>query len=188
LVKKTVNFDDPGTYHLYYGNATGAPGTILTFFPFADAGPGRAGAGMAASYAYAVPKGGFDDWMLRLAEDAVDFLGPKERFGQRVMLLRDPDGAPVELIETDRESDAALDGFHSVTLWQRDPCPDRTASERHLRLRGARARDRRWCGAAAAGRTRRCAWRGRGPDAFGRAVDRTAGDRHDPPRRLPRRG
>jgi glyoxalase family protein len=73
LVKKTVNFDDPGTYHLYYGNATGAPGTILTFFPFADAGPGRAGAGMAAAYAYAVPKGGFDGWMLRLAEDAVDF-------------------------------------------------------------------------------------------------------------------
>jgi glyoxalase family protein len=60
LVKKTVNFDDPGTYHLYYGNQTGAPGTILTFFPFADAGPGRAGPGMASAYAYAVPKGGFD--------------------------------------------------------------------------------------------------------------------------------
>jgi glyoxalase family protein len=123
LVKKTVNFDDPGTYHLYYGNESGAPGTILTFFPFADAGPGRAGAGMAAAYAYAVPKGGFDSWMERLAEDAIDFLGPKERFGQRVILLRDPDGAPVELIETDRESDEALDGFHSVTLWERDLAP-----------------------------------------------------------------
>jgi glyoxalase family protein len=78
---------------------------------------------MAAAYAYAVPKGGFDNWMLRLAEDAVDFLGPKERFGQRVILLRDPDGAPVELIETDRESDEALDGFHSVTLWERDLAP-----------------------------------------------------------------
>jgi glyoxalase family protein len=79
--------------------------------------------GMAAAYAYAVPEGGFDGWMLRLAEDAVDFLGPKERFGQRVILLRDPDGAPVELIETDRESDEALDGFHSVTLWERDLAP-----------------------------------------------------------------
>jgi glyoxalase family protein len=134
LVKKTVNFDDPGTYHLYYGNESGAPGTILTFFPFADAGPGRAGAGMAAAYAYAVPKGGFDSWMERLAEDAIDFLGPKERFGQRVILLRDPDGAPVELIETDRVSDEALDGFHSVTLWERDLAPTREADDRHLRI------------------------------------------------------
>ncbi|MEM7723865.1 MAG: ring-cleaving dioxygenase [Pseudomonadota bacterium] len=123
LVKKTVNFDAPDTYHLYYGNNTGAPGTILTFFPFMDAGPGRAGAGMAAAYAYAVPKGGFDGWMERLAEDAIDFLGPKERFGQRVILLRDPDGAPVELIETDRESADSLDGFHSVTLWEDDIAP-----------------------------------------------------------------
>ncbi|MGP1354891.1 ring-cleaving dioxygenase [Roseicyclus sp.] len=123
LVKKTVNFDDPGTYHLYYGDATGAPGTILTFFPFADAGPGRAGPGMAASYSYAVPKGGFDGWMERLAEDAVDFDGPVERFGARVITLRDPDGAPVELVETDRAGDAALDGFHGVTLWERDIGP-----------------------------------------------------------------
>jgi glyoxalase family protein len=123
LVKKTVNFDAPDTYHLYYGDAAGSPGTILTFFPFADAGPGRAGPGMASAYAYAVPKGGFDAWMGRLAEDAVDFEGPVERFGQRVITLRDPDGAPVELVETDRESDADLDGFHSVTLWERDPGP-----------------------------------------------------------------
>ena len=123
LVKRTVNFDDPGTYHLYYGNQTGAPGTILTFFPFADAGPGRAGPGMASAYAYAVPKGGFDEWMLRLAEEVVDFAGPVDRFGQRVITLSDPDGAPVELVETDRESGDALDGFHSVTLWERDPGP-----------------------------------------------------------------
>ncbi len=123
LVKKTVNFDAPDTYHLYYGDAAGNPGTILTFFPFVDAGPGRAGAGMAAAYAYAVPKGKFDRWMERLAENGTDFLGPKERFGQRVILLRDPDGAPVELVETDRESDASLDGFHSVTLWENDIAP-----------------------------------------------------------------
>jgi glyoxalase family protein len=123
LVKKTVNFDDPGTYHLYYGNEGGDPGTILTFFPFVDAGPGRAGPGMASAYAYAVPTGQFDGWMDRLAETAVDFDGPSERFGQRILTLRDPDGAPVELIETDRQADAALDGFHSVTLWERDPAP-----------------------------------------------------------------
>ena len=122
VVKKTVNVDDPGTYHLYYGDAAGAPGTILTFFPFADAGPGRAGPGMASSYSYAVPKGAFDGWMERLAEDAVDFDGPVERFGARVITLRDPDGAPVELVETDRAGEG-LDGFHGVTLWERDIAP-----------------------------------------------------------------
>jgi glyoxalase family protein len=123
LVKKTVNFDDPGTYHLYYGDHTGSPGTILTFFPFADAGPGRAGPGMASAYSYAVARAGFDALMEKLALDAVDFDGPVERFGQRVITLRDPDGAPVELIETDRDSAEALDGFHSVTLWEADIAP-----------------------------------------------------------------
>jgi len=123
LVKKTVNFDAPDTYHLYYGDDVGSPGTILTFFPFADAGPGRAGPGMASAYAYAVPKGGFDAWMDRLALHAEDYDGPSERFGQRVITLRDADGAPVELVETDRTGDAPLDGFHSVTLWERDPGP-----------------------------------------------------------------
>jgi len=122
-VKKTVNFDAPDTYHLYYGDDVGSPGTILTFFPFADAGLGRAGPGMASAYAYAVPKGGFDAWMDRLALNAEDYDGPSERFGQRVITLRDADGAPVELVETDRTGDAPLDGFHSVTLWERDPGP-----------------------------------------------------------------
>jgi glyoxalase family protein len=123
LVKKTVNFDAPDTYHLYYGDDVGSPGTILTFFPFADAGLGRAGPGMASAYAYAVPKGGFDAWMDRLALNAEDYDGPSERFGQRVITLRDADGAPVELVETDRVGDTPLDGFHSVTLWERDPGP-----------------------------------------------------------------
>lgn len=123
LVKKTVNFDDPGTYHLYYGDTTGSPGTIMTFFPFADAGPGRAGPGMASAHAYAVSAGQFDAWMDRLASDAIDFNGPTERFGQRVITLHDPDGAPVELIETTRNSNETLDGFHSVTLWEQDIAP-----------------------------------------------------------------
>ncbi|PZQ97637.1 MAG: ring-cleaving dioxygenase [Cereibacter sphaeroides] len=123
LVKKTVNFDAPDTYHLYYGDRTGSPGTILTFFPFGDAGPGRAGPGMASAYAYAVPKGQFVGWMERLGDAAVDFTGIEERFGQQYITLRDGDGAPVELIETDRASDEVLDGFHSVTLWERDIAP-----------------------------------------------------------------
>jgi glyoxalase family protein len=123
LVKKTVNFDAPDTYHLYYGDRVGSPGTILTFFPFADAGPGRAGPGMASAYAYSVPAGRFDAWMEELAEQGLDFAGPTERFGKRVITLRDADGAPVELVETDRVSSEPLAGFHSVTLWERDLAP-----------------------------------------------------------------
>ena len=111
LVKRTVNFDDPGTYHLYYGDPDAAPGSILTFFPFADAGPGRAGPGMASAFAYAVADLG--GWMDRLAESAIDFEGPWTRFGERAIALRDPDGLRVELIE----GGARDDGFHSVTLW-----------------------------------------------------------------------
>ena len=129
LVKKTVNFDAPDTYHLYYGNDRAEPGTILTFFPFVDAGPGRAGPGMASAVAYAVPPGGLDAWMMALAGAAVDFDGPAERFGERMIALTDPDGLRVELIETDRGmagiaagDDRPVDGgFHSVTLWLDNP-------------------------------------------------------------------
>ncbi len=128
LVKKTVNFDAPDTYHLYYGNAAAEPGTILTFFPFADAAPGRAGPGTASAVAYAVPKGGLDAWMGALAETAVDFDGPTERFGARMVALIDPDGLRIELIEDDgtqASADGAPtdDGFHAVTLWLDEPEP-----------------------------------------------------------------
>ncbi|MFN7222688.1 MAG: ring-cleaving dioxygenase [Paracoccaceae bacterium] len=122
LVKRTVNFDDPGTYHLYYGDAVGSPGTILTFFPFADAAPGRAGPGMASAYAYAVPTVDFNRIIDDLAARGIASAGQGLRFGERVVTLRDPDGAPVELIESPDALDAH--GFHSVTLWERDP--DRT--------------------------------------------------------------
>jgi len=130
LVKKTVNFDAPDTYHLYYGDRTGRPGSILTFFPFMNAGPGRAGPGMATAVAYAVPMGGLDAWMMQLADDAVDFAGPSIRFGDRMIALRDPDGMQVELIEARRGTDVrqnsptpADDGLHSVSLWLTDPEP-----------------------------------------------------------------
>ena len=115
LVKRTVNFDDPGTYHLYYGDPQAAPGSIMTFFPFVDAGPGRAGAGMASAVAYAAAD--LDAEMMRLAEAAIDFEGPFERMGARGIALSDPDGLRVELIEAP-EADG---GFHSVTLWLDDP-------------------------------------------------------------------
>jgi glyoxalase family protein len=123
LIKKTVNFDDPGTYHLYYGDAVGNPGTILTFFPFVNAGLGRAGPGMASAFAYGLHKGEFDEAVSRLGALAQNHDALETRFGARVLSLRDPDGATVELVETDGPADGH--GFHSVTLWQRDT--DRTA-------------------------------------------------------------
>jgi glyoxalase family protein len=129
LVKRTVNFDAPDTYHLYYGDRAGSPGTILTFFPFADAGPGRAGPGMASAVAYRVPPGGLEAWMVRLAEDAIDFAGLADRFGERMIALTDPDGLRIELIEAagpsgaDGDGAPVDDGFHAVTLWPSDPVP-----------------------------------------------------------------
>jgi glyoxalase family protein len=127
LVKKTVNFDAPDTYHLYYGDSVASPGTILTFFPFVNAGPGRAGAGMASAVAYSVPAGGLDSWMARFAERAVDFGAPATRFGQRMFALRDPDGLQIELVESGGAGPPGdpptADGFHSVTLWVRNPEP-----------------------------------------------------------------
>jgi glyoxalase family protein len=114
LVKRTVNFDDPGTYHLYFGDKDAAPGSIMTFFPFMDAGPGRAGAGMASAVAYAIPD--LDRRMGDLAEAAIDFDGPFERLGERAIALKDPDGLRVELVE----GGARDEGFHSVTLWLDD--------------------------------------------------------------------
>jgi glyoxalase family protein len=123
LIKRTVNFDDPGTYHLYYGDRAGSPGTIMTYFPFVDAGPGRAGAGMADAVTYAAAATDLDALMERLALAAIDFDGPVERFGRRVITLRDPDGLAVEIAESDRAGQSPLDGFFGVTLWLDDPAP-----------------------------------------------------------------
>ncbi|MEM8662722.1 MAG: ring-cleaving dioxygenase [Pseudomonadota bacterium] len=122
FVKKTVNFDDPGTYHLYYGNRAAAPGSIMTYFPFVGAGPGRPGAGMATAVAYALPAGALNGAMERLAEAGTDFVGPFERFGAPAITVRDPDGLAVDLIETAGAGDP-LGTFHSVTLRVADVGP-----------------------------------------------------------------
>lgn len=134
LVKRTVNFDAPDTYHLYYGDREGSPGTILTFFPFMNAAAGRVGPGMANAVAYAIPRGGLDAWMMRLAEEGIDFESPRERLGERMIALTDPDGMRVELIEAadglpgggeagGPTREPHDNGFHSVTLWLADPAP-----------------------------------------------------------------
>src|SRR5262245_55463970 len=101
LVKDTVNFDDPGTYHFYYGDKSGHPGTILTFFPFVSTGRGRSGSGMVDTVAFAAPAKSLDGWMVRLAERGVDVDGPFTRFSRPTIGFRDPDGLKLEIAAVD---------------------------------------------------------------------------------------
>jgi glyoxalase family protein len=134
LVKRTVNFDDPGSYHLYFGDPAGSPGTIVTFFPWPGAGRGRMGAGNVVATAYNVPVGSLRFWRERLANRGVVGINESSRFGESVLSFEDPDGMIIELIERDAPNvalvshadipaDAAIRGFHSVTLLERDLAP-----------------------------------------------------------------
>jgi len=132
LVKKTVNFDDPGTYHFYFGNEQGEPGTILTFFPWEGIGKGTPGAGMATHIGYAVPNGSLDFWKNRLSEHQVT-LQESEIFGEKLISFNDPDGLQIQFIETedtrkawtteDINAEHALRGFHNVTLSLKEADP-----------------------------------------------------------------
>ena len=131
LVKKTVNFDDPGTYHLYFGNEAGDPGTILTFFPWEGMTQGRKGTGQVTETAFAVPEGSLDFWKRRLDDEQVFFNNPYGRLNEKYLALLDPDGLKIELVET-RDTfvnpyqyagipkDFAIRGFHTATLAVRD--------------------------------------------------------------------
>ena len=128
LIKRTVNFDDPSTYHLYYGDSVGTPGSVLTFFPWAGIRRGRPGHGQAYATAFSVPAGSLDFWAARLRAHGVAPATPIVRFGDEALAFTDPDGLVLELIATS-ESDArpahahpeisaahGIRGFHSITL------------------------------------------------------------------------
>lgn len=129
LVKKTVNFDDPGTYHLYYGDEVGTPGTIMTFFPWRQMARGRRGNGETAAVAYSIRPESVDFWRQRLAGLNVRVSKSEKRFGAEVIAFDDPAGMRLELIVSDEPATFrfweegpiaephALRGFHSVTLW-----------------------------------------------------------------------
>ncbi len=119
LVKKTVNFDDPGTYHFYYGDETGTPGTILTFFPWPMARLGSRGAGQATVTAFSVPEGSLGYWSERLASLGVEAESPHPRFDEEVLTFRDPDGLLLELVA--RAGDPR-------TPWAAGPIPERFAA------------------------------------------------------------
>jgi glyoxalase family protein len=129
LVKTTVNFDDPNTYHLYYGDEVGTPGTILTFFPWRGMPRGIRGNGETVAVAYSVAPGVLDFWEAYLARLSFEPERLEPRFGANGVAFDDPDGMRIELIEDDRPLTVrhwedgpipepyALRGFHGVTLW-----------------------------------------------------------------------
>jgi glyoxalase family protein len=130
LVKLTVNFDDPGTYHFYYGDEVGRPGTILTFFPWPGAHQGRPGNGQVAVNSFSIPEGATGYWQNRLKRLGISVGEPTQRFDEEVLVLRDPDGLGLELVAHAgaRAHQAweggpvpleyAIRGYHSVTLWE----------------------------------------------------------------------
>jgi glyoxalase family protein len=132
LVKKSVNQDDPGTYHLFYADAEGHPGSDLTFFPWPDLLPGRRGTGLTVEVALAIPSRSLDYWGERLARHGVTPAPIETRFGQRVLPLVDPHGLALGLALTDDAREFTpwaespvpaahqIRGLHAVRLWESD--------------------------------------------------------------------
>src|SRR5213594_3677698 len=133
LVKKSVNQDDPGTYHLFYADAEGHPGTDLTFFPSARDAPSHPGHGLAVEVTLEVPPGSLEFWLERMARYGATGLAIETRFGRRALPLTDPHGMKLGLVEgAERPS-------RTFTPWDESPVP----AERQIRgLEGARLWER----------------------------------------------
>ncbi len=132
LVKKSVNQDSPNTYHLFYADEAGTPGTDLTFFPWSEMAPVRPGVGLAMEVVFAVRPGSLAYWQERLTKHEIAVTGPQERFGESVLTFRDPHGLELALVETSRErvsvpwsrsvvpAEHQLRGMDAVRLWETD--------------------------------------------------------------------
>jgi glyoxalase family protein len=135
LVKKTVNFDDPGSYHFYYGDETGSPGSILTFFPWEHAAPGSLGVGETQETAFRIPEGSVGYWTHRLVEKGVAHENLVTRFGEKVLAFKDNDGTRLAFVATpsmenepgwsagEIPTEHAIRGLHSVILLVKDAAP-----------------------------------------------------------------
>ncbi len=131
LVKVTVNFDDPGAYHLYYGDEIGHPGTILTFFAWPGAPRGRAGTGQLSAVAFTIPQTSLEYWSKRLRSGGIQHQESSTSLGESMLLLRDPDGMAIELVAHPRAQERpgwtggpipaehAIRGIHSVTVLEK---------------------------------------------------------------------
>ncbi len=132
LVKRSVNQDDPGTYHLFYADAEGHPGSDLTFFPWAHMAPPRPGYGLAMEVGLEVPENSLGYWSERLARYGSRIVSPETRFGQKVLALTDPHGLNVALVEATAgrpftpwqgsavPEERQIRGLHGAQLWERD--------------------------------------------------------------------
>jgi glyoxalase family protein len=128
LVKQTVNMDDPGAYHLYYGNKTGDPGTILSILPWENIGPGYDGTGMATEISFSVPAGSLGSWKKRLDRYNARYGETHDGFGEEILHCSDPDGLKFNLVISGREdtrqgwhggevpAEMAIKGLHSISL------------------------------------------------------------------------
>jgi glyoxalase family protein len=125
FVKRTVNFDDPGTYHFYYGDEAGSPGTILTFFPWEHAAPGNGGVGLAHTTAFRVPAASISFWRQRLLECGVGHKAPTESFGDTVLEFTDPDGMSLAL--------TAVDGAETEPAWSSSAVGSHVPAEHAIR-------------------------------------------------------
>lgn len=145
-VKKTVNFDAPDVYHLYYGNEAGQPGTVMTYFPFPRIVPGRRGTGEVATTAFSVPEDSLDFWAARFAAQGLDGFVEDTRFGEKRLNFAGVEGDGFALVETGDDArapwttagigaDAAIRGFHSASLL----LGDRGGTQALLELMGYRA-------------------------------------------------
>jgi glyoxalase family protein len=130
LVKRTVNFDDPSTWHLYYGDGGGRPGTILTFFIWPGGNRGRLGTGVASAVAFAVPPAAMGYWYERLISQGLRIDPPSKRLGESVLEFADPEGMRLEIVGSLGSAaiegwaggpvagEHAIRGLHSVTIWE----------------------------------------------------------------------
>ena len=135
LVKRTVNQDVPDTYHLFYADAVGTPGTDLTFFPWPHLAPARRGVGLAVEIPLAIPAGSMGYWRARLAANAVDHDDAVRRFGEATLPFRDPHGLSLSFVESAEErawtawpgssvpEAHQIRGIHAVRLWEGDVEP-----------------------------------------------------------------
>lgn len=144
LVKRTVNFDAPDTYHFYFGDEAGSPGSILTFFAWPNMRHGVRGNGETNAVAYNVPAGSLEFWQVHLKQNGIASKPIEKRFGEDVLSFDDPDGMRVELVESASAASIrfweagpisqsyALMGFHSITLWLDEVEPTAELLTKHM--------------------------------------------------------
>ena len=127
LVKLTINYDDPGTYHLYYGDYSGQPGTLITFFPWLGVPRGRAGSGQVVTTSFSIPEGSLDYWKTRFSERGVSYLEDTSKFGDHTLAVQDYDGMNIEVTSSATDprpgwpggpvpNEHAIRGFHAATF------------------------------------------------------------------------